>query len=336
MTPSKSEGEGLATSTCVCERLRPWLTCRDASMEMALADLPRYARSREPVLIQGETGTGKELVARALHGLGPRSQGPFVPVNCGAIPESMLEAELFGYEKGAFTGAVRRHRGRFEQAHRGTIFLDEVGEMPPQAQVTLLRVLEERAVQRIGGEAPVTVDVRVVAATHRALDERLASGLFREDLLYRLNVLPLMLPPLRERRTDIPLLAEHFLHNGLQDMGWQDPMPTLTPETAQSLASYDWPGNVRELRNLMARLAVRLPEDTREVFAALVYQLLPRRGRQRSGVVDGVFIPVGTSLAEAEWLLIDAALKASGYNRSRTAKLLGIGERTLRRKLNAS
>jgi len=305
-------------------------------MEMALADVPRFARSREPVLIQGETGTGKELVARALHGLGPRSQGPFVPVNCGAIPDSMLEAELFGYEKGAFTGAQRRHRGRFEQAHQGTIFLDEVGEMPPEAQVSLLRVLEEWAVHRIGGEAPVAVDVRVVAATHRALDERLASGLFREDLLYRLNVLPLLLPPLRERRTDIPLLAERFLHNGLRDMGWQEPMPTLTAEAAQLLASYDWPGNVRELRNLMARLAVRLPEDAREASAPSVYELLPRSGRERSGVVDGVFIPVGTTLAEAEWLLIDAALKASGYNRSQAAKLLGIGERTLRRKLNAS
>ncbi|MFP4063676.1 MAG: sigma-54 interaction domain-containing protein [Halochromatium sp.] len=305
-------------------------------METALADVPRFARSREPVLIQGETGTGKELVARALHGLGPRSQGAFVPVNCGAIPDSMLEAELFGYEKGAFTGAVRRHRGRFEQAHQGTIFLDEIGEMPPQAQVSLLRVLEERAVHRIGGEAPVAVDVRVVAATHRALDERLASGLFREDLLYRLNVLPLELPPLRERRIDIPLLAEHFLHNGLQDMGWQAPMPRLTDEAAQLLARYDWPGNVRELRNLMARLAVRLPEEAPELSAASVYQLLPQRGRERSGVVDGVFIPVGTTLAEAEWLLIDAALKAADYNRSRAAKLLGIGERTLRRKLNAS
>ena len=326
----KRAREGLA------ERLAPYLMFRDPSMAEALMDLPRFAASAEPVLIQGETGTGKELVARALHGLGPRQQGPFVAVNCGAIPESMLEAELFGYEKGAFTGAVRTHRGRFEQAHQGTLFLDEIGEMPPAAQVSLLRVLEQGMVQRIGGERETPVDVRVVAATHRPLEERVASGLFRQDLLYRLHVLPLCLPALRERPGDIALLARHFLGNSLRDMAWEGIPPTLTAEALALLEAHDWPGNVRELRNLMARLVVRLPEGVREIGPKLLVPLLPPKAAKSATAGEGVLIPKGTTLADAEWLLIDAALKESGYNRTQAARLLGIGERTLRRKLNES
>jgi DNA-binding NtrC family response regulator len=317
----------------LAELLSPYLAVRDPMMLEALSDLSRYSASAEPVLIQGETGTGKELVARALHGLGTRAQGPFVAVNCGAIPETMLEAELFGYEKGAFTGAVRQHRGRFEQAHSGTIFLDEIGEMPPAAQVSLLRILEEAMVHRIGGERDVPVDARVVAATHRPLEERVESGLFRQDLLFRLNVLVIELPPLRDRPRDIELLARHFLARSFHDMGRDSAPPTLTSDTLSQLAAYRWPGNVRELRNLMARLAVRLPEGVREIGSNLVASMLPAKVASET---EGVLIPKGTTLADAEWLLIDAALKEADYNRSRAARLLGIGERTLRRKLNES
>lgn len=327
---SRQSRRGLA------EQLSPYLTYRDQAMTEALVELPRFAACDEPVLIQGETGTGKELVARALHGLGPRAHGPFVAVNCGAIPETMLEAELFGYEKGSFTGASRRHRGRFEQADKGTLFLDEIGEMPPPAQVSLLRILEEGAVHRIGAERGVPIDVRVLAATHRPLEERVAAGLFRQDLLFRLNVLPLQLPPLRDRPRDVALLAQHFLANSVRDMGWECAPPRLSQEALARLEAYHWPGNVRELRNLMARLAVRLPRCLCEIGPRLLEPLLPgRTGRGRS-VHDGVLIPRGTTLADAEWLLIDAALKESSYNRSKAARLLGIGERTLRRKLNES
>ncbi|MBQ0834127.1 MAG: sigma-54-dependent Fis family transcriptional regulator [Marinobacter sp.] len=331
--------EDLAASRAnhgLTEQLSPYLTICDPIMIEALSDLPRYAASREPVLVRGETGTGKELVARALHGLGPRAQGPFVAVNCGAIPETMLEAELFGHEKGAFTGATRQHRGRFEQAHGGTLFLDEIGEMPAAAQVSLLRVLEERVVHRVGSECGVSVDVRVVAATHRPLEERVESGLFRQDLLYRLNVLIMDLPPLRKRAGDIELLARHFLARSLADMGKTGATPTLSCEALALLTSYLWPGNVRELRNLMARLAVRLPDGVREVCGNLLTPILPGKSAGVTSAAEGVLIPKGTTLADAEWLLIDAALKEADYNRSKAAKLLGIGERTLRRKLNES
>jgi len=320
----------------LAEQLLPYLTVHDPAMVDALSDLPRFATSGEPVLIQGETGTGKELVARALHGLGSRAQGPFVAVNCGAIPETMLEAELFGYEKGAFTGATRQHHGRFEQAHGGTLLLDEIGEMPPPAQVSLLRVLEEKMVHRVGSEQGVRVDVRVVAATHRPLEERVESGLFRQDLLFRINVLVVELPPLRKRPADIELLVRHFLTKSLAEMGKSGAAPTLSREALTLLTGYRWPGNVRELRNLMARLAVRLPEGVREVGANLLTPMLPSRVASASGAAEGVLIPKGTTLSDAEWLLIDAALKEAGYNRSSAAKLLGIGERTLRRKLNES
>ena len=326
---------GALARDSIAAQLEPWLLFRDPAMAEALKDLPRFAASDEPVLIQGETGTGKELVARALHGLGKRASGPFVAVNSGAIPDTMLEAELFGYERGAFTGANRMHRGRFEQASNGTLFLDEIGEMPPAAQVSLLRVLEEGAVSRLGSERGIPVDVRVIAATHRPLTERVDSGLFRQDLLFRLNVLEIRLPPLRERPLDIELLARHFLGNSLRDMGRNDAPPLLTPEALELLRRHRWPGNVRELRNVMTRLAVRLPENVREIGPALLTPLLPDLSPNNENR-DGVLIPKGTTLADAEWLLIDAALKEADYNRSKAAKLLGIGERTLRRKLNNS
>jgi DNA-binding NtrC family response regulator len=326
--------EAKSLNSVLAEQLSPYLRVRDPLMIEALGDLPWFAASNEPVLIQGETGTGKELVAKALHGLGPRARGPFVALNCGAIPETLLVAELFGHEKGAFTGATRPHRGRFEQAHGGTLFLDEIGEMPPAAQVSLLRVLEDGVVHRVGSERGMNVDVRVVAATHRSLETRGESVLFRQDLLFRLNVLVIELPSLRARAGDIELLAGHFLALSLADTGKPGAAPTLTHEALALLTAYRWPGNVRELRNVMARLAVRLPVGLHEVGANLLRPMLPATASGVMGAAEGVLIPTGTTLADAEWLLIDAALKEAGYNRTKAAKQLGIGERTLRRKLN--
>jgi DNA-binding NtrC family response regulator len=315
--------------------LDPYLIFRDPVMAEALADLPRFAALDEPVLIQGETGTGKELVAMAVHRISPRASGPFVAVNCGAIPESMLESELFGHERGAFTGASSRHRGRFEQASGGTLFLDEIGEMPVQFQVRLLRVLEERAIQRIGGEQPIPVDVRIVAATHRDLHEDVQAGLFRQDLFYRLDVLQIRLPPLRKRRQDILLLANHFLQRTLEEMGQTQQAPIFTPQAEALLLAYSWPGNIRELRNSMTRLAVRLQPELREISADFLLAALPYLETSVDCLgSDVVCIPANATLAEAEQLLIDAALERNNFNRREVARQLGIGERTLRRKLN--
>ncbi len=316
-------------------KLDPYLVFQDPVMGEALADIPRYAALDEPVLIYGETGTGKELVAMAVHDISPRNTGPFVAVNCGAIPESMIESELFGHEKGAFTGAVGLHRGRFEQASGGTLFLDEIGEMPLQFQVRLLRVLEERAIQRLGSERSLPVDVRIVAATHRNLHSDVEAGLFRRDLIYRLDVLQIQLPPLRRRRQDIILLATHFLGRTLEEMSGDRQAPSFTPEAESLLQAYPWPGNIRELRNSMTRLAVRIPPEMTEIPADFLIRALPQICSSPDFVNgDVICIPTHTTLAEAEQLLINAALKRTDYNRKKAAHLLGIGERTLRRKLN--
>ncbi len=318
------------------DQLKPFLLFKDPVMARALAGLPRVAASLQPVLIQGETGTGKEMVARAVHGLSPVAEGPFVAINCGAIPESLLEDELFGHEKGAFTGAQQRRQGRFEQAHGGTLFLDEIGEMPLPFQVRLLRILEDGLIQRVGSERPINVDVRVIAATHRNLEDDAASGLFRRDLLYRLNILPISLPPLRMRPDDVHLLAKHFLQRALQDMQRHPPWPTLEKSSLEMLADYPWPGNVRELRNMITRLAVCLPLEVKTIETRWIADLLPQTGKAGTDAAgNGIFIPVDATLAEAEQLLIAAALKNTQGNRIEAAKRLGIGERTLRRKLNA-
>ena len=321
--------------SCLENKLYPYLLFQDPVMGEALADIPRFAALDEPVLIGGETGTGKELAAMAIHRISPRSAGPFVAVNCGAIPESMLESELFGHERGAFTGATGLHRGRLEQASGGTLLLDEIGEMPLQFQVRLLRVLEERTIQRIGGEKPLPVDVRIVAATHRDLHEDVKAGLFRRDLFYRLDVLQVQLPPLRQRKQDIILLANHFLRRTLEEMGRQSQPPLFTSQAQSLLSAYSWPGNIRELRNQMTRLAVRLPEDMQEISADFLATALPAIGTSPSCAgEEAICIPADATLAEAEKILIDAALKRTNFNRKKAAALLGIGERTLRRKLN--
>jgi transcriptional regulator with GAF, ATPase, and Fis domain len=208
-----------------------------------------------PVLLLGETGTGKEIVASAIHKLSPRKDGPFVTVNCGAMPESLVDSELFGHEKGAFTGALSQKRGRFERANGGTIFLDEVGELQPEAQVRLLRVLQEKEIERVGGTEPIKVDIRVIAATHRDLEAMIRDGKFREDLYFRLKVFPIAIPPLRERKGDIPSLLQYFLQKKSREMGLAD-IPSVAPEGLERLMVYPWPGNVRELENVVERALI--------------------------------------------------------------------------------
>ena len=222
--------------------------------------LGKVAPTDSTVLVTGESGTGKELLVRALHANSRRADKPFVPINCGAIPKELLESELFGHEKGAFTHAIRSRPGRFELADGGTIFLDEIGEMDLSLQVKILRVLQEKEIERVGGTGTKKVDVRVVAATNRDLEREVAAGRFREDLYYRLNVIPLHLPPLRERGGDVLLLAEHFLREDCKKK--ERPMLTLAPDTRRILSAYSWPGNVRELENFMERLSILVDGDT--------------------------------------------------------------------------
>jgi transcriptional regulator with PAS, ATPase and Fis domain len=307
-------------------------------MRRALEDLPRIAASDRTVLISGETGTGKEIVSRAIHVMSPRSGGPFVALNCGAIPEGLIEGELFGHEKGAFTGADRVRRGKFETAHKGALLLDEIGDMPLNLQVRLLRVLEENQVTRVGGERPLPVNVRVIASSNRELKSAMQEGLFREDLYYRLNVLRIHLPPLSERKEDIPMLAVHFMDRAFAEMGAPEPYPTLSSAAAGLLERLPWRGNVREIRNVMTRVATFLPRGARQVLPMHVLPHVeetppgPSQGGPSGG--DGVLIPGGATLYEAEEALIEAALQRAGGNRTRAAKMLGIGVRTLRRKLN--
>lgn len=262
------------------------LVGRGTSMQRLRRLIEQVSKSEATVLIQGETGTGKEVVASAVHYLSPRREQPFVAVNCGAIPADLLESELFGHEKGAFTGAITARQGRFELAQGGTLFLDEVGDMPLPMQVKLLRVLQERTFERVGSNKSIAADVRVIAATHRDLEAEIAAGRFREDLYYRLNVFPLDVPPLRERREDIALLAEH-LSARLEREGREG--VRLSPGVLEALRRYDWPGNVRELANLVERLSILVPNGVAEVAD------LPHRVLDRIGVAPIAQVPAETS-----------------------------------------
>jgi DNA-binding NtrC family response regulator len=331
--------KSLTVADPLVRKVKPYFLFRSPVMHRTLADLPRIAVSDQTVLITGETGTGKEIIARAIHVMSGRSSGPFIPVNCGAVPESLIEGELFGHEKGAFTGAVKMRRGKFETAHNGTLFLDEIGDMPLNLQVRLLRALEEGKINRIGSETPVSIDVRVIAASNVDLKDAVDDGLFRDDLYYRINVLRLNLPPLNERIEDIPLLAVHFLERAFVEMGRIKPFPSLSAETIYILEQYPWKGNVRELRNVMTRVATLLPRDTKHIFPFHILPHLDRADKVPSVSSDkkeeeGIFIAKGTRLKEVEDILISEALKTTGGNRTRAAKLLGISLRTLRRKLN--
>ena len=296
------------------------------TMQEVFETIRQAAPSRATVLIQGESGTGKELVARALHQLSPRREGPFVPVHCAALAPTLLESELFGHEKGAFTGATERRRGRFELADGGTLFLDEIGEIDPSLQVKILRVLEERKFERVGGTETIHVDVRLVAATNRDLRARVAEGTFREDLFYRLYVVNLTLPPLRDRTGDVVLLAQHYLRTLAEENG-KKPL-AISPEAMDVLQAYAWPGNVRELRNVIERMVV-LGSGTRLTVADLPAAV-------RDGGVGGLAIASrsGRVLRDAERQLIAAALRRHGDNRTKAAQDLGISRRTLHRKLN--
>ncbi len=312
---------------------------KSPAMERVFTMIQRVATVDSTVLITGESGTGKELVARAIHLLGPRRRAPFVPVNCGAIPGELLESELFGHEKGAFTNAIRTRPGRFELANGGTIFLDEIGEMSPMLQVKLLRILQERAFERVGGTSTITVDIRVVAATNIDIDEAVREKRFREDLYYRLNVIPIQMPPLRERREDIPLLIDHFLRRFRRKKGWG--VDGVEERAMEALMAYPWPGNVRELENVVERMVVLAQSSM------IRWEDLPQRIRdgagggappsEHHGSAGPVLPPQGLSLAKAveefERSLIVQALERTGWVKSKAAKLLRMNRTTLIEKL---
>ena len=299
-----------------------------AAMKEVMAQVEHVAGSETRVCIRGETGTGKELIARTLHEKSSRRSGAFISLNCAAVPSELMETELFGHEKGSFTGAASRHTGKFEQAHRGTLFLDEIGDMPMTMQAKLLRVLEEGEIERVGGDKPFAVDVRVVVATHRNLEEQVRQGTFREDLYHRVFVFPIGLPPLRERREDIRVLAEHFVRQLEEQNNWK--LRKLSPEAIAELERYSWPGNVRELRNVVERVLLLAPGDV--VEAETVRRALPGAAGTGASAVGGkglsaVALEVGmlsqrVEAFERETLL--AELKRQHHHMTNTAKALGL------------
>jgi two-component system, NtrC family, response regulator HydG len=302
----------------------PGIIGHSKEMQQALDLVMRVAPTDATILIQGESGTGKEVVAKAIHHTSPRTQHPFVAVNCGALPEPLLESEIFGHVKGAFTGATAHKKGLFEEAHGGTFFLDEIGDMPLSLQVKFLRVLQEGEIRRVGSNQATSVDVRVLAATNRDLGQLMQQGQFREDLYYRLNVIPLALPPLRERREDIPALAEHFLRR----FGDKQHRPlSLTANAVERLLRYPWPGNVRELENAMERTAILARNDL------IGPDELPPHIASGTPLGPAPVLPREQTLAEVEKSHILQTLERCGWNHSQAAEALGIGRTSLWRKL---
>ncbi|MEQ8278267.1 MAG: sigma-54 dependent transcriptional regulator [Deltaproteobacteria bacterium] len=307
---------------------------RSPAMLATLETIQQAAPSTATVMLLGESGTGKELLARALHEQSQRLEGPFVVVNCAALPETILESELFGYEKGAFTGATQAKEGRIQRADGGTLFLDEVGELSAPVQAKLLRVLQENEIERLGGHEPISVDFRLVSATNRDLEAAVKEGTFREDLYYRLNVIEVRLPPLRERPEDIALIAEHFIR--LYAKKNNKTVRGLTEDARDKLVRYGWPGNVRELENVVERAVVLTRDEVIDVanLPAPVQNAVVERGEvHREG--KKIVIPIGTKLEEVERFMIHETLEETGGDKSLAAQLLGIAARTIYRKLEA-
>lgn len=298
---------------------------KSAEMLRIFEVVRKAANSKASVLITGESGTGKELIANALHNLSNRRDKPFVKVHCAALSESLLESELFGHEKGAFTGAVARKRGRFELANTGSIFLDEIGEIDQNVQIKILRVLQDRRFERVGGEETLEVDVRIIAATNRDLLQEIAEHRFREDLFYRLNVVHIQVPPLRERKDDIPLLVASFLEEFAKENNKK--ITGIDARARSALYKYNWPGNIRQLRNCIESAVVMC--SGREI----TLEDLPPSVSGASDT-DMISIPVGITLAEAEKILIQQNLAVNKGNKSKTADILGIGRKTLHRKID--
>ena len=297
------------------------------SLEKTIKQARAAAATSATVLLIGENGTGKEILARAIHEESPRAQGPFVGVSCAALPETLIESELFGHEKGAFTSALHARKGRFELADGGTLFLDEIGELTPAVQVKLLRVLQERAFERLGGTKTLTVDIRLIAASNRDLEKELESGAFRRDLFYRLNVVPLVLPPLRDRQEDIPVLAAHFAVKIAEKYG--RPKPELEPALIDALQDYEWPGNVRELENLMERIVVLSSEPRLglEFLPDKMLRVLPDANHADETTLEGAVTAIKRRL-------IISALQSEGGNKVAAARRLGISRSYLHRLIN--
>ena len=300
---------------------------RSAPMQEIFATIERVAPTRATVLLAGESGVGKDLIARAIHFHSPRRDRPLVKINCTAIPENLMESELFGYEKGAFTGAQTSKPGKFEQADTGTVFLDEIGDVPAAIQVKLLRILQEREFERLGSNVTRHIDVRVIAATNSDLRAALEQGTFREDLYYRLNVVPLNIPPLRERRADIPFLANHFIRKLAPDAGCQ--VDSITDAAMEKLLAYHWPGNVRELENVIERSLVMATGNQLDV-GDIKLEAAPRPRAANGGAH---LLPEGLTLDQYEQELIREALKRADGNKSQAARMLGLTRNALRYRL---
>ena len=304
-------------------------------MQEVLATVEQVAPTNATVLLGGESGVGKDMIARAIHQHSRRVNGPFIKINCTAIPENLLESELFGFEKGAFTGAVAAKPGKFELADKGTIFLDEIGDMPGTLQVKLLRVLQEREFERLGGTRTIKVDVRVVAATNQDLRAALEQGTFREDLYYRLNVVPISIPPLREHKEDIPYLVDHFIARFAESSGKN--IKGIAPEGLKLLVDFHWPGNVRELENIIER-AVVMASGTRIETGDIRLDVATRGGNAAAPAVGEnsatMFLPGGMTLEQFEDKLIRDALQRAGGNKSQAARLLGLSRNALRYRLS--
>jgi formate hydrogenlyase transcriptional activator len=302
----------------------------DFGLKQTMALARQVAPLGSPVLLLGETGAGKDVIANAIHYLSPRKNGPFVKVNCGAIPETLLDSELFGHEKGAFTGAISQKRGRFERADQGTIFLDEIGELPPHAQIRMLRVLQYKEIERVGGTHPISVDIRIIAATNRNLEEMVASKQFREDLWFRLNVFPIRVLPLRERKEDIPALVHHFVERKSRDLRIS-PSPLLGPEVIDQLMAYHWPGNVRELENMIER-ALILNQGKPLRFEDFFVNKPENRLSESAGQTDQP-LPLDEVIANHIRRVLDLT-KGKVHGKGGAAEALKINPSTLRNRMN--